>query len=58
MRNKAKDFPNVKMTHAPEDESEYLALRPDGTINNRPQERAAHSRDRDINQTGRNKRGS
>ncbi|RWZ51321.1 small, acid-soluble spore protein K [Halobacillus fulvus] len=57
MRNKAKSFPNVKMTHAPDDQSEYLALRPDGTINSQPKERTAHSRDRDINQTGRNHRG-
>lgn len=53
MRNKSKNFPNIKMTHAPDDQSEYLALRPNGKINNRPQERAAHSRDRDINQSGR-----
>ncbi|UOQ43662.1 small, acid-soluble spore protein K [Halobacillus salinarum] len=58
MRNKAKNFPNVKMSHSPDDQSEHLALRPNGTINNRPQERAAHSRERDINQLGRNKRGS
>lgn len=57
MRNKAKDFPNVKMSHAPEDQSEYLALRPDGKINNKPQERAARSRNRDINQVGRYRRG-
>ncbi|WP_081988434.1 small acid-soluble spore protein K [Halobacillus sp. BBL2006] len=57
MRNKAKDFPNIKMSHAPADQSEYLALRPDGKINSKPQERAAKSRERDINQVGRYHRG-
>ncbi|MGP4078087.1 small acid-soluble spore protein K [Halobacillus sp. K22] len=57
MRNKSKNFPNVKMTHSPDDQSDMLALRPNGTINNQPQERAARSRDRDVNQVGRNRRG-
>ncbi|MCP3028848.1 small, acid-soluble spore protein K [Halobacillus sp. A5] len=52
MRNKAKGFPNRKMTHSPDDQSEYLALRPNGTINSKPQERALHSRERDVNQGG------
>lgn len=57
MRNKAKNFPNVHISHAPADQSEFLAKRPNGQINSDPQGRAAHSRDRDINQIGRNKRG-
>ncbi|MCA1024154.1 small, acid-soluble spore protein K [Halobacillus halophilus] len=57
MRNKAKNFPNVHMTHAPDDQSEYSNKRPNGTINNKPQERAARSRHRDVNNTGRNYHG-
>ncbi len=57
MRNKAKNFPNVHMSHAPADQSEYLAKKPNGKINSNPQGRAAHSRERDINQVGRNDRG-
>ncbi|TGB04020.1 small acid-soluble spore protein K [Halobacillus salinus] len=57
MRNKAKNFPNVHVSHAPADQSEYLAKRPNGQINSDPQGRAAHSRERDVNQIGRNKRG-
>ncbi|MBH0231112.1 small, acid-soluble spore protein K [Halobacillus yeomjeoni] len=57
MRNKAKNFPNIKMTSAPEDESQHLALRPNGTINSKPQEKAARSRERDVNQVGRYHRG-
>ncbi|WP_082234833.1 MULTISPECIES: small acid-soluble spore protein K [Halobacillus] len=53
MRNKAKGFPNKKMTSAPDDQSEFLALRPNGTINSNPQERAMHSRERDVNKGGR-----
>ncbi|MFD2925172.1 MULTISPECIES: small acid-soluble spore protein K [Halobacillus] len=52
MRNKAKGFPNKKMTSAPEDQSEFLALRPDGSINSNPQERALKSREREVNQGG------
>ncbi|MBN8236075.1 small, acid-soluble spore protein K [Halobacillus kuroshimensis] len=57
MRNKAKNFPNVHMTHAPDDQSEYSNKRPNGTINSKPQERAARSRHRDVNDTGRNYHG-
>ncbi|MCP3033401.1 small, acid-soluble spore protein K [Halobacillus sp. A1] len=52
MRNKAKGFPNRKMTSSPDDQSEYLALKPDGKINSKPQERALHSREREVNQGG------
>nr|WP_181350715.1 small acid-soluble spore protein K [Thalassobacillus sp. CUG 92003] len=43
MRNKAKDFPNKKMQSEPLTKTENQALRPNGTINSKPQERMRRS---------------
>ncbi|GAE31133.1 MULTISPECIES: small acid-soluble spore protein K [Halalkalibacter] len=49
MRNKAKDFPNhINFKgSSPKDYNTYESLRPNGTINTRPQERMKNSQEQE-----------